>query len=138
MQSHQSKLTINTQPYSIINITDEISGSCQSANISSGLCHLFVRHTSCSLIISENCDPDVLHDLKDFMKDLVPESSYYRHSAEGLDDMPAHIRSVLTQTEMTIPIMHGQLALGRWQALYLWEHRAQQYNREVIISIMGE
>jgi secondary thiamine-phosphate synthase enzyme len=102
-----------------------------------GLCTVFVRHTSASLIIQENADPDVLRDLETFFAQLVPENAHYRHDAEGSDDMPAHIRSALTRSAETIPIAQGRLTLGTWQGIYLWEHRQRGHSREVVVHIMG-
>jgi secondary thiamine-phosphate synthase enzyme len=98
---------------------------------------VFLRHTSASLIIQENADSDVLADLETFLSRLVPEGNLYRHSTEGPDDMPAHIRTVLTHTSETIPITQGRLALGTWQGLYLWEHRARGSAREVVVHVTG-
>ena len=98
---------------------------------------MFLRHTSASLIIQENADPAVLVDLETFLARLVPEGNHYIHSTEGPDDMPAHIRTVLTHTSETIPVMQGRLALGTWQGLYLWEHRALGSTREMIVHVTG-
>lgn len=136
MQNCQNILTINTKPKSFTNITETINSALTKFNISKGLCNLFIQHTSCSLIISENYDPDVLLDLETFMSKLVPEGFNYRHSAEGKDDMPAHIRSVLTQTSISIPVIDNQLALGTWQAVYLWEHRDHAHYRKVQFTII--
>jgi secondary thiamine-phosphate synthase enzyme len=103
---------------------------------SNGLCHLFVRHTSASLMLCENADPDVRRDLETFMSDLVPDGRPgFVHTMEGPDDMPAHVRSVLTDTTMSIPIRNGQLALGTWQGVYLWEHRHAPHQRSVIATL---
>ena len=103
-----------------------------------GLCHLFLRHTSASLLITENADPDVRHDLEGFMSRLVPDGDpAWIHSMEGPDDMPAHIRSVLTCSELTLPVREGRLALGTWQGVYLWEHRTHPHRRRIDISIMA-
>lgn len=138
MRLYQKKMIINSEEKSFINITDEVKRLQAQGAIVNGMVQLFVRHTSCSLIVSENYDPDVLLDLEAFMSALVPESRPYRHCAEGLDDMPAHIRSVLTQTELSIPIVAGTLGLGQWQAIYLWEHRARAHQRQIIVSFFGE
>ena len=98
---------------------------------------MFLRHTSASLIIQENADPDVLKDLANFMAKLVPESGQYIHDAEGADDMPAHIRTVLTHTSEHIPINKGQLVLGIWQGIYIWEHRQRNHSRELVIHVCG-
>lgn len=117
--------------------TNQVQAAVQASGVQTGLCTLFVRHTSASLIIQENADPDVLADLETFLAKLVPEGSFYRHSAEGPDDMPAHIRSVLTQTSLQIPVMNGRLALGTWQGIYLWEHRHRGHQRDVVVHISG-
>ena len=104
---------------------------------SEGVCHLFVRHTSASLTITENADPDVHTDLERFMSDLVPDGdARFCHTTEGDDDMPAHIRSVLTQTSLSVPVSDGRLQLGVWQGIYLWEHRTSPHKREVIFSFL--
>ena len=119
----------------------EISGELQSqvlqAGVQAGLCHVFLRHTSASLLITENADPDVRRDLESYMARLVPDGDpAYLHSMEGPDDMPAHIRSVLTSSELTLPIREGRLALGTWQGVYLWEHRMRPHRRRIEISII--
>ena len=104
-----------------------------------GLCHIFLRHTSASIIISENADPDVLRDLETFMSAVVPDGDgRFLHTAEGEDDMPAHIRAVLTQTSVTIPITNSQLALGTWQGIFLWEHRKSAHTRNITLTLQGE
>jgi len=99
---------------------------------------LFIQHTSASLTIQENADPDVRHDLQDFFSSIAPQNGTYRHSAEGPDDMPAHIKSALTQTQLTIPFTLGRLALGTWQGIYVFEHRLQRQNRRVVMHLMGD
>ncbi len=107
--------------------------------IRDGLLTLFVQHTSCSLVIQENADPDVTLDLRDFFERLVPEEAAgYRHTAEGPDDMTSHIRSTLTQTSLSIPLIAGRLALGTWQGLYVFEHRSHPHQRRVVLQLMGE
>lgn len=110
----------------------------KEAGIKTGLCHLFLRHTSASLVIQENADPDVLRDLENCFAKLVPEGNYYIHDAEGPDDMPAHIRTALTHTSEQIPIANGRLVLGTWQGVYIWEHRDRSHSRELVVHIMGE
>ena len=106
-------------------------------NISAGLCHIFIPHTSASVIISENADPQVLKDLEAFMERLVPDGDrLFKHIAEGQDDMPAHVRSVLTQASVSTPIIDGQLALGTWQGIFLWEHRLKAHHRDIIVSLI--
>ncbi|MCH9643535.1 MAG: secondary thiamine-phosphate synthase enzyme YjbQ [Gammaproteobacteria bacterium] len=132
----QSQLSLHTQARSFSNITDPINKIIAKNNIEQGLCNVFLKHTSASLILCENADPDVRYDLEHFMQKLVIDGDPdYRHDAEGLDDMPAHIRSVLTQNSISIPIQGGQLALGTWQGLYLWEHRTSAFKRNVLVSI---
>ncbi len=103
-----------------------------------GILDIFVQHTSCSLVIQENADPDVVLDLRDFFERLVPEESrHYRHTLEGPDDMTSHIRASITQTSLTVPIISGRLALGTWQGLYLFEHRRSPHKRSVVLQLMG-
>lgn len=134
---YQKVLDISTRGKSLQRFTHQVQGVVQESGITTGLCTVFIRHTSASLIIQENADPDVLVDLENFLSKLVPEGNHYVHSTEGPDDMPAHIRSVLTSTSETIPVMNGRLALGTWQGIYLWEHRARGHSREVVVHLMG-
>lgn len=104
-----------------------------------GLLTVFIQHTSCSLVIQENADPDVTLDLRDFFERLVPEDGEgYRHTAEGPDDMTSHIRSTLTQTNLSIPVISGRMALGTWQGVYVFEHRAHPHQRRVVLQFIGE
>jgi secondary thiamine-phosphate synthase enzyme len=103
-----------------------------------GVCTVFVRHTSASLVIQENADPAVLRDLERWMSELAPEARNWEHDDEGPDDMPAHARSALTRSSEAIPIVDGRLALGTWQALYLWEHRRRPHRRELVVSVVGD
>lgn len=137
MPHHQTLLRINTTGKSLLNITPKIAALVAESGVETGLCTLFLRHTSASLIIQENADPDVLQDLANFMAKLVPESGQYIHDAEGADDMPAHIRTALTHTSENIPINRGHLVLGTWQGIYIWEHRQRNHLRELIIHISG-
>ncbi len=135
---YQEIITIKTAAKAFHPITPQVRTSVQASGINTGLCHLFLRHTSASLVIQENADPDVLRDLETFFVNLIPENSrLYRHNAEGPDDMPAHIRSVLTHTSEVIPIHNGYLALGTWQGIYLWEHRHHSHTREVVVHLTG-
>lgn len=138
MAHYQKLLTIPSTPKSFVRITSQIMNIVAESGIQTGLCTLFLRHTSASLVIQENADPDVLIDLANFLAKLVPEDGKYIHSAEGTDDMPAHIRTVLTHTSEQIPIVRGNLALGTWQGIYLWEHRQQRYQRELVVHISGD
>jgi secondary thiamine-phosphate synthase enzyme len=117
-------------------ITETVARIVAKAGVSNGLCTLFIRHTSASLIIQENYDPSARVDLETFMDRLVPEgASWITHTLEGDDDMPSHIKAVLTQVSLTIPILDGKLALGTWQGIYLWEHRDHPTPREVLVSV---
>lgn len=134
----QHKFTVQTQGRATINITHEVEKLMHQSAIESGLCHVFVHHTSASLIITENADSDVRRDLETYIGKLVIDGDpAYRHDQEGADDMAAHIRSVLTQTEMTIPVENGRLALGTWQGLFLWEHRYQAHRRRLTVTLTG-
>lgn len=136
-QHYQRRLRMNTRGKSLTRFTSEVQAIVRESGIHTGLCTIFIRHTSASLIIQENADPDVLIDLENYLSQLVPEDRHYIHSAEGPDDMPAHIRSVLTHTSETIPVVEGRLALGTWQGLYLWEHRSRGHAREIVVHVMG-
>ncbi|KAB0240526.1 YjbQ family protein [Microcystis aeruginosa EAWAG127a] len=138
MRQYQKSLTITTSPKNFHRLTAPIEAIVAESGITTGLCSIFVCHTSASLLIQENADPDVLTDLANFFAKLVPEdSSLYYHSTEGPDDMPAHIRSVLTRTSEQIPIARGKLVLGIWQGIYLWEHRQSRHQRKVVVHITG-
>ena len=138
MDHYQAVLLVPTVGKNFYDLTSRIKEKVRNSGIITGLCTVFVRHTSASLVIQENADPDVLHDLSSFFSQLVPEDRLrYRHGTEGVDDMPAHIRSALTNTSEQIPITDGRLALGTWQGIYLWEHRQLNHNREVIVHING-
>ncbi len=134
---YQKVLDISTRGKSLQRFTRQVQGVVSESGITNGLCTVFIRHTSASLTIQENADPDVLVDLENFLAKLVPDGYHYVHSAEGPDDMPAHIRSVLTSTSETIPIVNGRLALGTWQGIYLWEHRDRGHTREVVVHLIG-
>ena len=134
----QQTITVQTQGRETINITREIEQVLQASGVTQGLCHVFVHHTSASLIITENADSNVRRDLENYITKLVVDGDpAYRHDQEGPDDMAAHIRSVLTQSEITIPIQAGRLALGTWQGLFLWEHRYQAHRRNLTITLTG-
>lgn len=137
MTHYQKLLRISTTGKSLQNITPKIEAIVAESGVETGLCTLFLRHTSASLLIQENADSDVLKDLANFMAKLVPESAQYIHDAEGSDDMPAHIRTVLTHTSENIPINQGQLVLGTWQGIYVWEHRQRSHMRELVVHISG-
>ncbi len=119
--------------------SDEIQTVVAESGISVGICQVFIRHTSASLILSENADPDVLRDLETFMGRLVPDGDpIYRHTMEGPDDMPAHVRATLTQSALSLPVRDGRCDLGTWQGIYLWEHRHAGHQRRVTVTVIGE
>jgi secondary thiamine-phosphate synthase enzyme len=138
MPHRQQLLQVKTSGKSLSNITRKVQEAVAQSGINIGLCSIFLRHTSASLIIQENADPDVLADLETFLAKLIPEGPYYRHSTEGPDDMPAHIRTALTHTSEQIPVNGGRLILGTWQGIYVWEHRQQGSVREVVIHVSGD
>jgi len=139
MKHYQQMLAVRTQGKSLHKITAQVAEVVAQSGVRTGLCTVFVCHTSASLLIQENADPDVLRDLSNFFAKLVPEDGKsYIHDAEGPDDMPAHIRTALTHTSEQIPIGHGRLLLGTWQGIYLWEHRQRSHQRQIAIHISGE
>lgn len=120
-------------------VTDEINRQVTASGVSTGICHLFLRHTSASLILCENADPDVRSDLERFMTRLVPDGDpIFDHTLEGPDDMPAHIRNILTHSDLSLPVTNGRCDLGTWQGIYLWEHRAMGHRREITVTLTGE
>jgi secondary thiamine-phosphate synthase enzyme len=119
-------------------ITREVAAWVAAQGVTTGLLTLFCRHTSASLVIQENADPDVRRDLEDWVAQVAPESPSYRHQDEGPDDMPAHLRAALTGVQLSIPLVAGRLALGTWQGVYLFEHRARPHRREVVLHLLGE
>jgi len=132
-------LTLATRGKGLYPFTREAEAWIAKQGIANGIASLFVQHTSCSLVIQENADPDVTLDLRDFFERLVPEDDEtYRHTAEGPDDMTSHIRSALTQTSLTVPLISGRMALGTWQGLYLFEHRSHPHQRRVVLQLIGE
>jgi len=137
MSHYQKLLRVSTLGKSLYNITPKIESIVADSGVETGLCTLFLRHTSASLLIQENADPNVLEDLANFMAKLVPESANYIHDDEGPDDMPAHIRTAITHTSEHIPINRGHLVLGTWQGIYIWEHRQRNHSRELVVHISG-
>lgn len=135
----QQELLISTSGRSTTNITAEIQNLVAQSKIKIGTCHIFVQHTSASIMLCENADPDVRRDLETYMQHLVPDGDpMFLHQDEGPDDMSAHIRTVLTNPDLTVPVSAGKCNLGIWQGIYLWEHRTHKYQRRVIITIQGE
>ncbi len=130
------ELTIATPGQGLHEITPRVAGVVAEAGIDDGLCVVFVRHTSASLTIQENADPSAKRDLEAWLDRLVPENDpLYTHTSEGPDDMPAHIKAILTQVSLTIPVVGGDLALGTWQGVYLWEHRRRAHQRRVVVRV---
>ena len=138
MALSQGSLEIRTIPKSFLDITNQVQDFVTKSSLQNGICNLFIKHTSASLVIQENYDPSVRKDFETIFSKLVPEDFPYVHNMEGKDDMPAHIRSALTSTSEAVPVMNGKLSLGTWQGIYLWEHRDQAHNRIVMISMVGE
>ncbi|HEX8203647.1 MAG TPA: secondary thiamine-phosphate synthase enzyme YjbQ [Isosphaeraceae bacterium] len=135
---HSESFTLETRGRGTYEITDRIQQVVRTANIDRGLCTVFVHHTSASLIVCENAAPDVRRDLERFFARLVPDGDPdFRHTDEGPDDMPAHVRSILTQTSLTLPVARSRCDLGTWQGVYLWEHRAAPHRRRITVSVIG-
>jgi secondary thiamine-phosphate synthase enzyme len=134
----QTELIVETQGRGSYEISSKVAEAVAMAEVYTGLCHLFIAHTSASLMLCENADPDVRRDLETFMSELAPDGDpRFVHTMEGPDDMPAHVRSVLTQSTLTLPISGGRLALGTWQGVFLWEHRIAPHQRRVVITVQS-
>ena len=134
--THQEIIRYPTEGRGTYEITELVRAIVRNADVETGLCHLFLQHTSASLILCENADPSVRHDLESFLARLAPdEGQIYRHASEGPDDMPAHLRTLLTQVDMTLPVSHRSCALGTWQGIYLYEHRWRPHERRVIVTV---
>jgi len=139
MKQATREISVKTRGRGLVNINDEIVSWVHAQGMTTGLLTVFIRHTSASLVVQENADPDVLRDLSAFLDRLVPDGDpQYRHSSEGDDDMPAHIRSALTQTQISVPLVKGRLTLGTWQDIYLFEHRTASHRRQVVLHLSGE
>ena len=135
----QHQLSVSTDGRGTYDIGHEIERIVAASGIETGICHLFLKHTSASLILCENADPDVRRDLEAYMSRAVPDGDpMFTHTAEGPDDMPAHVRSILTQNDMSLPVANGRCSLGTWQGIYLWEHRLEPHRRTVMVTIYGE
>ena len=135
----QQQLSISNAGRGTNNITDQVQQIVSQSGINIGTCHIFVKHTSASLMLCENADPDVRHDLESFMQRIVPDGDpMFRHQDEGPDDMSAHVRTVLTNPDLTIPVTNGHCSLGIWQGIYLWEHRTHRQQRQIIVTVQGE
>jgi secondary thiamine-phosphate synthase enzyme len=139
MRQFTRTLRVSTRGQGLQTITREVAQWVEQQRIETGLLTLFIQHTSASLTIQENADPDVIRDLNEFFRRLVREDEkWYTHTTEGSDDMPAHIRSALTQTSLSIPVASGRMALGTWQGIYLYEHRARPHQRSVALHLIGD
>ncbi|HYZ83684.1 MAG TPA: secondary thiamine-phosphate synthase enzyme YjbQ [Bryobacteraceae bacterium] len=139
MKNFARTIEVSTRGKGLYNCTREVSEFVSSSGVKTGLLTVFIQHTSASLLIQENADPDVTYDLTDYFERIAPEKDpRYRHTVEGPDDMPAHIRAALTQTDLSIPVVGGRLALGIWQGIYVFEHRRQSQRRSIVLHLAGE
>ena len=135
----QAEIRVDTTGRGTYDISRDVQAAVRQSGVGIGICHVFVRHTSASLMLCENADPSVRRDLETFMRRVVPDGDpMFTHTAEGPDDMPAHVRSVLTQSDLNIPVRDGHCALGTWQGIYLWEHRTAPHARRVLVTVQGE
>lgn len=135
----QQMVPVKTQGRGTYNITKDVKNAVAAADTKAGMCNIFIQHTSASIILCENADPTVRKDLEAFMIRLVPDGdAIFQHVMEGDDDMPAHIRTILTQSSLSIPVVNGHCALGTWQGIYLWEHRTHPHRRQVIVTVQGD
>lgn len=136
--ARQTALTVTTAARGFTEITDAVRRFVAGTHVQAGLCHLFLRHTSASLVLTENADPEVRRDLERWAARLAPDGDpLFRHDQEGPDDMPAHARNQLAGYELTVPVRAGALALGTWQGIFVWEHRQQSHRREVVVTVMA-
>ena len=139
MSVYQEQLELSTHGLGLYEITDQVQGKIERSGVRNGTVTLFVQHTSCSIVIMENADPTARDDLEEFFNRLVPEDAdYFTHGSEGSDDMPSHIRMVLTRTSETVPIIERKMQLGTWQGIFLFEHRRAPHRRKVSITMIGE
>lgn len=135
---HQNRITVSTRGKGPVEVTGRVAEFLRESNVRNGLVHVFCRHTSCSLVLMENADPTAWRDLARWMERLVPENDRdFAHTQEGPDDMPSHIKMVLTRSSETLPVVDGRLLLGTWQGLFLWEHRAHPHTREILLTAQG-
>ena len=136
--THQVTLQVQAPRSGLFDITEQVQEVVTQSKIQCGMCHVFLQHTSCSLVIQENADPSARRDLENWLARLAPENDpLYTHTYEGPDDMPAHLRTAVTHTSENIPVIQGKLGLGTWQGLYLWEHRHRASRRQLVVTIMG-
>lgn len=139
LRQHIEEISVPTQGRGFYEITGDLAARIRQASFQAGLATLHIRHTSASLVIQENADPEVRRDLERFCQKIVPDGDpIFEHTAEGDDDMPAHVRTALTSVNLSIPIHHGQMTLGTWQGIYLWEHRKHPHRRKIVLHLIGE
>jgi secondary thiamine-phosphate synthase enzyme len=138
MKLHQEAVRVEPRGQGLHDVTDAVRRVVRAAGVRTGLCNVCIQHTSASLVVQENADPAVRRDLQAFLARLAPEGAGYEHDEEGPDDMPSHIRSALMRTAETLPVSGGDLALGTWQAIYLWEHRRASHRRELVVTVWGQ
>jgi secondary thiamine-phosphate synthase enzyme len=139
MSIFHDRIEVRTNGKGLYEITDEVQSKIDKCGVQNGTATVFVQHTSCSIIIMENADPTARRDLEEFFDRLVPEDvDYFTHGSEGSDDMPSHIRMVLTRTSETVPIVNSKMQLGTWQGIFLFEHRRPAYRRKLVVTIIGE
>ena len=139
MRIYHDQLEVRTHAKGLYEITDEVQSKVESSGVQTGTVTVFIQHTSCSVVIMENADPTARRDLEEFFERLVPEDAdYFTHNSEGSDDMPSHIRMVLTRTSETVPIVDGKMQVGTWQGIFLFEHRRAAHRRKVLITMIGE
>lgn len=129
---------VRTKGRGLYDVTREVEDVVAGSGVRAGLCSVFLAHTSASLVTQENADPSVLRDLERWMSALAPDGTDYEHDAEGPDDMPSHIRASITKTSETVPVVDGRIALGTWQAIYVWEHRHAGHDRRLVITVLGD
>lgn len=135
----RDELIIETEGRGTYDLSGRVQRCVADSGVKIGMCHVFIRHTSASLMLCENADPAVMHDLETFMSRLAPDGDpSFTHTAEGPDDMSAHVRSILTQSDLNLPVSKGQCALGTWQGIYLWEHRHAPHTRRIIVTVQGD
>jgi secondary thiamine-phosphate synthase enzyme len=137
MKVHQERIEIATRGPGAVDVTERVAAVVAASDVRTGLCTLFLQHTSAGLVVQENADPAVLRDLGRWLERQAPEAHPWEHDDEGPDDMPAHVRTVLLRTSETVPVTEGRLALGTWQAIYLWEHRARPHRRSIVVHVAG-
>jgi secondary thiamine-phosphate synthase enzyme len=138
LKTFQQLVEVETRGRGLSNVTERVQAAVRESGVKRGLCSVFCQHTSASLVVQENADPAVLRDLERWLSDLAPETRNWEHDDEGPDDMPAHARSAVTRSNETLPVSDGHLALGTWQALYVWEHRTRPHRRRLLLTVQGD